>query len=182
MAPLMRFDEVMERHSHRVYTLARYALGSQQDAEDVAQEVFTRLWESWATIDLERVEGWLIRVTSHTCIDVRRRRSTRQKAIELLGRSVDDGAGTESDPSAAVESAELRACVVAAISRLPEPFRAIVILREIEGLSYNAIAEALELPMASVKVTLYRARARLGELLEAQNPASPPREVNARVV
>jgi RNA polymerase sigma-70 factor (ECF subfamily) len=188
MASLHRFDQVMERYSHRVYTLARYALGSAQDAEDVVQDVFTRLWENWSAIEVDRVEGWLIRVTSHACVDFRRKRSTRRRAIDSHARirAVGGSPTIGTDPSEAVESAELQTRVGEAIARLQEPYRAVLILREIEGLSYLEIADALELSMSCVKVTLHRARAQLTEMLVPLNlepiSAAPHHREDARVL
>ncbi|QDV39088.1 RNA polymerase sigma factor [Tautonia plasticadhaerens] len=157
----------MERLSSRVYSLARYTLGSAQDAEDVTQEVFIRLWENWAQVDLERVEGWLIRVTSNACVDFRRRSSARPEAggSRAPTRAIDRCPSAATDPSTAAESSELRSRVADAIARLQEPYRSVLILREIEGLPYAEISQALGMSMPSVKVNLHRARARLTELL-----------------
>jgi RNA polymerase sigma-70 factor (ECF subfamily) len=188
MSTLNRFDQVMERHSHRVYTLARYALGSPHDAEDVVQEVFTRLWENWNQIDIDRVEGWLIRVTSNACVDFCRRRSARKetKGSIALRRALDESPSAGTDPSTSVESSEMQLHVAAAIARLKDPYRAVLILREIEGLSYLEIGAALDIPMPSVKVTLHRARAKLTELLrpmgEAQHHSGQHREAGTRVL
>ncbi|MCA9439722.1 MAG: sigma-70 family RNA polymerase sigma factor, partial [Candidatus Omnitrophica bacterium] len=57
------FRKVLEEHKNRVYTEAYYSLGSEMDAEDVTQEAFVRLWKNFSEIDLERVGGWLVRVT-----------------------------------------------------------------------------------------------------------------------
>lgn len=175
MADPLRFNEVLERLGSRVYSLARYALGSPQDAEDVTQEVFIRLWENWAHVDPERVEGWLIRVTSNACVDFRRRRTARPEARSSRApiRALDDCPGAATDPSTAAESSELRSRVADAIARLREPFRSILILREIEGLSYDEISKSLNISMSSVKINLHRARGRLTELLR---PLSDPRD------
>ncbi len=178
----------MERLSSRVYTLARYSLGSPQDAEDVTQEVFIRLWENWASIDVARVEGWLIRVTSNACVDFRRQRTARRhaRAAHALSQTLDVTTSAQTDPSAAVESSELQSRVADAIAHLKEPYRAALILREIEGLSYLDISLALDMSMPSVKVTLHRARARLTELLkplcdDSQYSSGPQREAGERV-
>jgi RNA polymerase sigma-70 factor (ECF subfamily) len=186
MATSTCFEQVMERHRHRVYTLACYSLGCPQDAEDVAQEVFVRLWRNWGTMEIERVEGWLIRVTTNACLDLRRKRATRKRAAGSYAPHVLDASpSVAGDPGEAAASSELQARVAEAITRLKEPYRAILILREIEGLPYLDISDALEMPMPSVKVNLHRARAKLAELLEPlrgeQSGAGHPREADARV-
>jgi RNA polymerase sigma-70 factor (ECF subfamily) len=175
MADPIRFDQVMVRLSSRVYSLARYSLGSSQDAEDVTQDVFIRLWENWARVDLERVKSWLIRVTINACVDFRRRRAARPEARRSRGPgpALDDCTSGATDPSSAAESSELRSRVAEAIAGLREPYRSILILREIEGLSYGDISETLNIPMSSVKVNLHRARARLTERLR---PLGDPRD------
>lgn len=165
----------MERLAGRVYTLARFSLSNASDAEDVTQEVFTRLWENWRQIDLDRVEGWLVRATSNACVDFKRRRAARRNREGFTPLVAE-----APDPSAALVSSETRAHVAAAIAQLEDPFRSILILREIEGLPYQQIGQILGLSLTQVKVYLHRARARLTPHLVAlsdeRDPVAPPRK------
>ncbi|MFM7646816.1 MAG: RNA polymerase sigma factor [Cyanobium sp.] len=169
------FHNVMQRLSPRVYTLARYALANASDAEDLTQDVFTRLWRHWSSIDPDRVEGWLVRATANACVDFKRRRSTR-----LARESATPAAPPARDPADPLLASETQALVARAIAQLPEPARSLIILREIEGCSYEEVARLLDIPPARVGVALHRARARLATLLppslNTSTESTSPRE------
>ncbi len=163
-----RFRIALEQHRHQVYTLACYHLGSEEEAEDVTQEVFVRLWRNWEVVGTRpSCRPWLLHVARNLCLDHhRRRRRGRALFAEMedplvLDRAPERGPG----PDEVLESAELRSELENAIRKLEDPFRSVVILREIEELSYAEIAEAVDLSVDQVKVTLYRARKRLREML-----------------
>lgn len=147
-----------------MFSYACYALGSREEAEDVAQDVFIRLWDHWAELDQENVTGWIIRVARNACLDRLRQRQTRAALLhEHLG---DREPCTEPEPEAGGNHAALRRQIEAAIRELDEPYRSIVILREIDEHSYEAIASALTMPLNTVKVYLHRARRMLRERLK----------------
>lgn len=161
----MRFEEAVERHQHRVFTLAFYLLSNREEAEDVTQEVLLKLWRNRRRVDAERLGGWLLRVTRNASYDLlrsRRRNAARTAALEPRSEAVADGAP---DPEARAAAAGFRRRVETAMRALAEPYRSVVILREIQGLAYAEIAEALEMPLNSVRVTLHRARRKLREAL-----------------
>ncbi|MCG3198639.1 MAG: ECF RNA polymerase sigma factor SigW [bacterium] len=163
-----RFRQALEEHRHQVYTLACYHLGSEEEAEDVTQEVFVRLWGNWREVGARpSCRPWLLRVARNLCLDHHRH---RQRGHALFAQLEDPAVleqapEREPGPDQVLESAELRGQLEEAIRQLEDPFRAVVILREIEELSYTEIAEALEMSMDQVKVTLHRARKRLREML-----------------
>ena len=180
-----RFASVVDEHRHRIYTLAYYSLRRREDAEDVTQEVFVRLWSHWDELDPDHVEGWLIRVTSNACVDlVRKRRNRRELAgAEATEEMVNSAIGRVADPSAPLQSAETQAEVQDALARLKEPYRSIVILREIQGLSYERIGAALDLPLNTVKVYLHRGRKMLADRLRPVDETQPGQpEAQARHV
>jgi RNA polymerase sigma-70 factor (ECF subfamily) len=161
------FDEAVERHQRRVYTLASYLLGDSSDAEDVTQEVLIRLWKRGHEVDPNRLGPWLLRVTRNACIDLQRRRGSGPGVVSLVG----DG-GTDLDPSETApgpevlaRASELGTRIRQGLGSLSEPFRSVVILREIQGLTYQEIAEALEIPLSSVRASLHRGRRRLRDQL-----------------
>ena len=164
---------MIDEQRHRVYTLAYYSLGAREDAEDVAQDVLIRYWKHASRIDPDRVEAWLVRTTRNACIDFIRKRSGRRSQSGRIGRrdSLDAVEGREAEPAAAAESAEDVEQVRKEIARLDEPYRSLVILREVQGLSYQAIAESLELSLSQVRVYLHRGRKKLAERL------APPQAV-----
>ena len=159
---MRRFRRLCDQHLDRIYTFACYFLGNREDAEDVTQEVLIRLWERGREIEEADLPAWITRVTRNACIDALRRRpragSTGDDAFEHI-------ASPAPGPDAEVEAAEFQQRLERALLRLPESHRAIVVLREIQGLKYEEIGEALRLPLNTVKVYLHRGRRELRELL-----------------
>ncbi|MCB9770674.1 MAG: sigma-70 family RNA polymerase sigma factor [Candidatus Omnitrophica bacterium] len=164
------FRKVLEEHKNRVYTEAYYSLGSEMDAEDVTQEAFVRLWKNFSEIDLERVGGWLVRVTRNLCIDTIRRRQAdhSRRSAEDPETALENAQSAEADPRDQALHSEEEKWIRESIASLEEPYRSTVILREIQHLSYDEIAEALKIPIGSVKVHLHRGRKMLRELLRRE--------------
>jgi RNA polymerase sigma-70 factor (ECF subfamily) len=118
--------------------------------------------------DSDGIEGWLIRVTRNRCIDRCRSLRSESRVVDrgreptILGGCPDH----RPDPERRAAASQLRRRIAVAVSLLPEPQRSVVILREIQGLSYDAIAGAVEISVANVKVSLHRGRRRLRQRLE----------------
>jgi len=168
------FRVLVERYQGRAYRLALRVLRDEDQAQDVVQDAFLKVYGS-----LDRFEGrssfytWLYRIVMNLCLDRKRRdRSDREVEWdeETAGGSLADPTGADlaqSGPEAEVERSELRTCVTRAIETLPEDARRAIQLREIDGLSYKEIAEALGIPKGTVMSRLYYARRRLQEALRA---------------
>ena len=144
----------MRLHGGAVYRLALCRLQNAADAEDVYQDVFLRLFEQdTADWDGERTKAWLLRATVNRCADIHRFRLRRPvlalEDIPELARPVDDRAGELWD----------------AVARLPEKLRTVVHLHYAEGYSAEEIAALLEVPPATVRTRLHRARLNLKDLL-----------------
>jgi RNA polymerase sigma-70 factor (ECF subfamily) len=170
-----RFDAAVARHSRRVFTFASYLLGDPGEAEDVTQEVLIRLWRSGGEVEPERLGAWLLTVTRNACTDVlrRRRRTAEIIPIRREEQPTTDHPSPAPSPERIAAGFELGEKISAALSKLTEPARSVVILREIQGLSYREISEITEIHIDTVRVTLHRARRRLRESLK---------EVQAHVV
>ena len=168
------FRVLVERYQGRAYRLALRVLRDEDQARDVVQDAFLKVYGS-----LDRFEGrsgfytWLYRIVMNVCLDRKRRdRSDREVEWdeETAGGSLADPTGADlaqSGPEAEVERSELRTFVTRAIETLPEDARRAIQLREIDGLSYKEIAEALGIPKGTVMSRLYYARRRLQEALRA---------------
>jgi len=167
-----RFEAAVERHQRRVFTLAWYLLSDREEAEDVTQEVLIRMWRSGGRVAPERLESWLLRVTRNASYDrLRSRRSAaRLFATEPAPEAAPGVVADGPDPERVVGGFEMRRQLCAALGELREPAKSIVILREIQGLSYQQIAEVLELPLSTVRVSLHRGRRRLRGLLREVYP------------
>lgn len=145
----------MQQHQDRVYGLAVHLTGDPDTAADVAQEAFIRLWTHREDVDEARAGAWLLRVTRNLAIDHFRR--VRRQACD--GEAEPDTlADDEPLPDEQAEQAAAAARVHAALDGLREPFKSLLVLREMQDLTYEEIAEVLDLPMTSVKVYLHRAR------------------------
>ena len=167
------FRELVERHQTRVFALAKSLLRNRADAADIAQEAFVR---AYGNLHRYRAEGsftaWIAKITNNLSIDVLRRQKT-QASAELTDNLVepDEGhAGTlasqlAADPQTATLRRELGAELENGLRRLPEKHRSILILREIDGLSYQELSEALEIPAGTVMSRLFHARAKMQEML-----------------
>jgi RNA polymerase sigma-70 factor (ECF subfamily) len=159
------FQRLAREHGGRIYTFALHALRSREDAEDVTQEVLVRLWRHQENVDPARLSAWVMRVTRNLVIDTSRRRRMRA-SVFADGSDVETVAGAVAgDPACSdgAERGELRTLLEAAVAALDEPYRSIVILRDVQDRSYNEIAEAMEMPLGTIKVYLHRARRRLRE-------------------
>jgi RNA polymerase sigma-70 factor (ECF subfamily) len=121
------------------------------------------LWANHQNIDPAATSTWVMRVARNLVIDVARRRQSRSAVfaetadVAELAAHVPGGA----TPDAAAERASLRARLEAALNELNEPYRSIVVMREIQGLAYEEIATAMNMPLGTIKVYLHRARRRL---------------------
>lgn len=163
----LTFNQLMHAHRQRVYSMAWHVLGDADEAADVAQDVFIRLWENRSEVDTERVGAWLTKVTRNAAIDAWRRRRTRQNVYSTDTETVEALPGLSRGPERETRAELFRDRLREALDTLGEPHRSIVILREIQEYQYDEISEALELPLNTVKVYLHRARkslrAELGE-------------------
>lgn len=159
------FEALVTEHQHRVFGVALRMLGSRAEAEDVAQEVFLRVQRSVAAFRGEaRLSTWLYGITSRLCLS--RLASPHRRHARLTRPLTEDMVRDPDDPAADAERGEMRAALGEAIAALPEERRIVVILRDVEGLSYEEIAAALNLEPGTVRSRLHRARMELKERLE----------------
>jgi RNA polymerase sigma-70 factor, ECF subfamily len=159
------FEELVMTYQHRVFGVALRMLGNRGEAEEVAQEAFVRAHRALGDFRGDaKLSTWLYAITSRLCLNrlaSGERRLTRQGEDALLRLS---DAGPR--PDAALERRELETALGRAIAELPEDRRIVVVLRDLEGLSYEEIAQVLELELGTVRSRLHRARADLKEKLE----------------
>ncbi len=167
------FTEIVDRYKGPIYNVAYRMLRQREDAEDVAQEVFLHVYRALDKFDLEqRFSPWIYRIASNLCLDKLRKNKNVTISLDAplaedrgLYRQIPDAA--EGPPELAA-NAETRREIQAAIDALPEKYRLIVILRHTRDLAYEEIAEAMDLPLGTVKTRLFRAREFLRRYLEGQ--------------
>ncbi|MGZ4487180.1 MAG: RNA polymerase sigma factor SigE, partial [Nocardioides sp.] len=158
------WDEIVERHSDRVYRLAYRLTGNRHDAEDLTQEVFVRVFRSLSSYTPGTFEGWLHRITTNLFLDqARRKAKIRFDALAEDAESRLPSRATATDAS--FLDTQFDDDVEAALSALPPDFRAAVVLCDIEGLSYEEISDVLDLKLGTVRSRIHRGRAMLRKAL-----------------
>jgi RNA polymerase sigma-70 factor (ECF subfamily) len=158
------FEELVIAYQHRVFGVALRMLGSRAEAEEIAQEVFLRAHRALGEFRGEaRLSTWLYAIVSRLCLN---RLAAPDRRVARGDAALADVAASAPDAAAHAERAELDAALHAAIAELPDDRRLVLVLRDIEGLSYEQIAETLALDPGTVRSRLHRARMQLKEKLE----------------
>ncbi|MHC1763516.1 MAG: RNA polymerase sigma factor [Verrucomicrobiia bacterium] len=167
----LEFKILCQRHCDEIFRYALGLLGNRADAEDATQEVLLRVWDNLPKVNLFHARAWILRTTRNHCLDQIRRRSNQATPIlvddELLNDQPDHLA---LDPSDAADSSFRLEQAHAALIKLPEKLRSVFLLYEVNGLRYREIAQALDIPLNTVRVYLSRARAKLAELIRKEEP------------
>ena len=159
-----RYRQWVKEYQDQAWTLARYILKDAQEAEDAVQEAFVKLWNNQDSIDPERVKPWLMKVTRNGCLDRLRR---RRHNVEFDESHM---AGEVRGPMQGLATSELSGWLRRSIEGLKEPYRSLVVLRDVHQHSYEDVAGMLELSLSQVKVYLHRARKELREQLAEVRP------------
>ncbi|MFD4325370.1 RNA polymerase sigma factor SigE [Nocardioides sp. NPDC058538] len=163
------WDEIVEKHSDRVYRLAYRLTGNRHDAEDLTQEVFVRVFRSLDTYSPGTFEGWLHRITTNLFLDqARRKQRIRFDALsdERASRLTSSGP----TPDVAYTDQRFDDDIERALATLPPDFRAAVVLCDVEGLSYEEISEILGAKLGTVRSRIHRGRAMLRDNLAHRAP------------
>jgi RNA polymerase sigma factor (sigma-70 family) len=163
------WEAVVRDHSARVYRLAYRLTGNSHDAEDLTQEVFVRVFRSLDSYIPGTFEGWLHRITTNLFLDMARRRQ-RIRFEGLADETESRLGGSEPTPAQAFDDRHLDGDIHAALMALAPEYRAAVILCDIEGLSYEEIADTLGVKLGTVRSRIHRGRAQLRQALEHRRP------------
>ena len=168
-AELAKFEEAVLPHLGAAYNLARWLTGNDHDAEDVVQESYLRALRFFPGFRGGNSRPWLLTIVRNTCYTWLRRNRMDDVTTEL-DEDVHGVDNTTSNPEAVLLAAARSDMVTRALEELPVALREIVILREMEGMSYQEIADVAAIPIGTVMSRLARARARLQKLLADANP------------
>lgn len=162
---LAAFEELLGRHLRNIYRVAFRLAGNADDAEDLMQEAVAEAFRAFDRYQPGTYfDRWVYRIMHRTHIDwIRRRR--RRPEVSLDAPAADEGGpllgrfgDTQADPQHLTETADLDGPIQAALDALPPEFRTVVVLADIEGLSYDEIAAAVVCPVGTVRSRLHRAR------------------------
>ena len=174
------FAAIVTRHQDELYTMALRLLGTPSDAADVVQETFLRAYVRLPELHAQTVRAWLFRVAVNCSHDVQRRlvRKPADPLEDAEGNIIDlpdPGLG----PEASALARERVGVVREALQKLPPDFRAAVVLRDVNELSYEEMSDALRIPIGTVKSRLSRARTMLAATLRTSTVIFPAAEGNA---
>ena len=168
------FEKLVLENQTRVYNLALRMVGNEEDAFDMSQEAFIKAYNSIGNFRGDsRFSVWLYRLTTNVCLDFLRAENRKNhSSLTYLSDEDDDKELDIPDerfsPETIAEKKELREAVHKGLMSLPNDYRAILLLREIDGLSYDEIAKILSLEEGTVKSRIFRARKRLCAILSAE--------------
>lgn len=164
------WDEIVELHSDRVFRLAYRLTGNRPDAEDLTQEVFVRVFRSLDTYTPGTFEGWLHRITTNLFLDQARRKQ-RIRFDALSDERADKLTSATPAPELIYTDQRFDDDIEAALQALPPDFRAAVVLCDVEGLSYEEIAQILGAKLGTVRSRIHRGRTMLRDALAHRAPA-----------
>lgn len=168
------FDELVTRYRHRVFGMVYHLVHNEQDAWDLAQEGFVKAWKNIARFRGESsFYTWLYRIVTNVAIDALRRKQIQggqefDETIQLSDIEPTNSLAPKSEPapSQKLERGELRQKIETAIQKLSPDHRAVILLKEMEGLQYHEIAEAVGCSIGTVMSRLFYARRKLQAFLK----------------
>jgi RNA polymerase sigma-70 factor (ECF subfamily) len=167
--PRRAFDEIVLPHLDAAFNYARWLTRSDADAEDVVQDACVRAMRYFASLKDDNPRGWLFAIVRNTWYSRISRRDRTRDAMPLDASS-DHRPDDALDPEERLLQQHTVSRVRAALEQLPADFREVIVLRELEGLSYKEIAAVLDVPIGTVMSRLARARERLLVLLRLAPP------------
>jgi RNA polymerase sigma-70 factor, ECF subfamily len=162
-----RFEQAVLPHLDAAYNLARWLTRNEQDAQDVTQESFLRAFRFFDGYQGGNMRAWLLTIVRNTCYTWLRRNRPPDAAVEFDEEIHSDELSGGADPEVQVLAAADRETVHRALEELPAIFREVLVLREVEGMSYKEIADVSSVSLGTVMSRLARARTRLRQSLGA---------------
>ena len=158
---------IMDRHRRKVFNLAYKFVGRHDEAEDLTQDIFVKIFKALHTFDRRaNFQTWLISISRNLCIDhyrsVRKERATMARDVDASELTP---ASRERGPLAQLEQADLNEIIRRAMAELPDALRVAVTLRDLQEYSYQEIADQLHLPEGTVKSRINRGRIELAKIL-----------------
>jgi RNA polymerase sigma-70 factor, ECF subfamily len=159
------FTELVRIYQDRIYNLCAYMLNDIDEARDASQDTFIKAYKN-----LDRFKPkasfytWLYRVAVNTCLDYRKR--SYPEPLQQ-GSTIEDVPSSAASPEELYQSKEIASALQSALQRIPEKYRAAIVLKEIEGLSYEEIADTLQVSIGTVKSRIWRARYELRRLIKS---------------
>jgi RNA polymerase sigma-70 factor (ECF subfamily) len=170
----MDFDSIVEEHSSFVYNVAYRMMGNPEDAEDVVQDAFISAYRAFGRFRGEsRVTTWLYRITTNAAL-MKLRKTKLARTLNQTGVEDIEIADWSNTPERGAANSELKAKLKEGIDQLEPDLRAVVVLRDVEGLTNQEAAEILDISVSALKSRLHRSRVLLRKYLSdyVASPAS----------
>jgi len=161
---LTQFDQSILPHMNAAYNLARWLTRNEHDAEDMVQEAYLRAFKFFNTFHGLDGRSWLLSIVRNVCYTWLQQ-NRAQELTTMFDEETHSVDGDTSNPATLMLQSDDQQIVRQAVEELPVEFREVVVLRELEGFSYNEIAEVAKIPLGTVMSRLARARERLKQLL-----------------
>jgi RNA polymerase sigma-70 factor (ECF subfamily) len=151
------YNIAVKDYSGRLYGFALKYLQHNEDASDIVQDVFEKLWKNRKKVETDKVKPWLFTCAHNAMINFIKKKSRMTYSDEITSREVQESHAN---------SYEMQEVIERALSQLPPVQKSIILLRDLEGYNYKEIGEILELSEAQVKVYLFRARNKIKKQLK----------------
>jgi len=162
----------MEKYQKKVFNIALRLLGNHDDASEVTQEVFVKIFKSMGSFKGEsQISTWIYRIATNACLDELRKRKNKwvmsldEEYHRENGDYIIQVEDNKPTPDVIVEQKTLKAALNNAIDKLPEKYKLIIVLRDIQGFSYEQISDIVKTPVGTVKSRINRARLQLKEII-----------------
>jgi RNA polymerase sigma-70 factor (ECF subfamily) len=164
------WDELVRRHRRRVFNIAYQFAGRYDVAEDLSQELFLRIFHALDRFETDRnFISWLMRIARNLCIDHYRRRQRERELLLDTGQDIQTIPSKRRDAYSLVRSHEKASFLKRGLAALSPDLRSAVVLRDLQGLSYQEIAAKLEIPEGTVKSRINRGRLELARVLKQRD-------------
>jgi RNA polymerase sigma-70 factor (ECF subfamily) len=162
------FDALLRKYEDRVYTLCRYMLENAQDADDAAQDTFVKAFQGLKSFTpTSSFYTWLYRIAVNTCLDHKRKFSLHSLFFSADNEDhIDSFPSHAPSPEAAYATMQSMQALQTALNSLSKKLRIVIVLTELEGLSYEEIAEVLDVSVGTVKSRISRAREELKKIMK----------------
>ena len=172
------WETIVRQNWRKVFNVAYKFVGKHEEAEDLTQDIFVKIFKALGTFDRRaNFQTWIVSISRNLCID--HYRSVR-KERQTIAREVDTGdlqpASADRTPYAAAEHQDLREMLRQALQRLPLTLRTAVVLRDLQELSYQEIADRLQLPEGTVKSRINRGRLELARQIKRMQDKQPAKQ------
>jgi RNA polymerase sigma-70 factor, ECF subfamily len=168
------WGQLLERYGRRVFGIAYHFTLRKEDAEELSQEIFLKVFENLHRFDGHYSFGaWIVSLARNLCIDQYRRRKREKSFVHVSDEAVLPLLTASDDPARNALQKERTKLLFEAIAELPDELSEILILRDLDGLAYEEIAAALDLPDGTVKSRLFRARAETAKIIRGKTERRP---------